>query len=42
MNYILSTVEFHKPIETYNESLADDNIYEGKVKWRKSSFPPYN
>jgi predicted AlkP superfamily pyrophosphatase or phosphodiesterase len=28
-----------KPIETYNESLPDDNIYEGKLNGAKPVFP---
>jgi len=30
-----------KPIETYNESLPDDNPYEGKL-YKKTPFFPYN
>jgi predicted AlkP superfamily pyrophosphatase or phosphodiesterase len=41
MDYINKGWNLLKPIETYNESLADDNKYEGKVNGEKAVFP-YN
>jgi predicted AlkP superfamily pyrophosphatase or phosphodiesterase len=41
MKYINQGWNLLKPIETYNESLSDDNIYEGKVNGMKPVFP-YN
>ncbi len=38
--YLSKPWELLKPIETYNESLADDNAYEGKIgKAEKPVFP---
>ena len=40
MKYINKGWGLLKPVETYNESLADDNIYEGKLfKAEKPIFP---
>ena len=39
--YINKGWDLLKPIATYNESLADDNIYEGKLNGAKPVFP-YN
>jgi predicted AlkP superfamily pyrophosphatase or phosphodiesterase len=41
MDYINKGWNLLKPIETYNESLKDDNVYEGKVNGEKAVFP-YN
>ncbi len=37
--YISQGWNLLKPIETYNESLADDNIYEAKLNGAKPVFP---
>ncbi|WP_333600860.1 alkaline phosphatase PafA [Flavobacterium sp.] len=37
--YINKGWDLLKPIETYNESLADDNPYEGKLNGAKPVFP---
>jgi predicted AlkP superfamily pyrophosphatase or phosphodiesterase len=39
LNYISKGWDLLKPIETYNESLADDNPYEGKINGAKPVFP---
>ena len=39
--YINKGWNLYKPIATYNESLSDDNIYEGKLYGTKPVFP-YN
>jgi predicted AlkP superfamily pyrophosphatase or phosphodiesterase len=39
MTYIDKGWDLLKPIETYNESLVDDNIYEGKLNGAKPVFP---
>jgi len=39
LNYINKGWDLLKPIETYNESLADDNQYEGKLNGAKPVFP---
>ncbi len=39
MSYINKGWDLLKPTETYNESLADDNSYEGKVNGAKPVFP---
>ena len=39
MSYINKGWDLLKPIESYNESLADDNSYEGKVNGAKPVFP---
>ena len=39
--YINKGWDLYKPIETYNESLVDDNVYEGKLNGAKAIFP-YN
>ena len=39
--YINKGWDLYKPIATYNESLSDDNIYEGKLYGTKPVFP-YN
>jgi predicted AlkP superfamily pyrophosphatase or phosphodiesterase len=39
MPYINQGWNLLKPIETYNESLTDDNIYEGKLNGAKPVFP---
>jgi predicted AlkP superfamily pyrophosphatase or phosphodiesterase len=39
--YMNSGWSLLKPIETYNESLVDDNIYEGKL-YKKAPVFPYN
>ncbi len=41
LSYINKGWNLLKPIATYNESLADDNSYEGKVNGEKPVFP-YN
>ena len=41
MPYINKGWDLLKPIASYNESLADDNIYEGKLNGEKPVFP-YN
>ncbi len=41
MTYINGVWDILKPIETYNESLADENPYEGKLNGVKPVFP-YN
>jgi predicted AlkP superfamily pyrophosphatase or phosphodiesterase len=39
LNYINQGWNLLKPITTYNESLADDNAYEGKLNGAKPVFP---
>jgi hypothetical protein len=39
MSYITSGWSLLKPLSTYNESLADDNQYEGKLNGEKPIFP---
>jgi len=39
MKYINQGWRLSKPMETYNESLADDNTYEGKLNGAKPVFP---
>jgi len=39
MNYINQGWDLLKPVDTYNESLADDNSYEGKLNGAKPVFP---
>ena len=41
LNYINKGWELYKPLSTYNESLKDDNPYEGKLNGAKPIFP-YN
>lgn len=41
MNYINKGWDLYKPAATYNESLADDNPYEGKLNGAKPILP-YN
>ncbi|WP_395052754.1 alkaline phosphatase PafA [Flavobacterium sp.] len=41
LQYINKGWDLYKPIETYNESLVDDNVYEGKLNGAKAVFP-YN
>ncbi len=38
----LKSWDLYKPIETYNESLADDNPYEGKLYGVEKPIFPYN
>ena len=41
LRYINKGWDLFKPIEIYNESLVDDNLYEGKLYGAKAVFP-YN
>jgi predicted AlkP superfamily pyrophosphatase or phosphodiesterase len=41
MTYIEKGWDLFKPKETYNESLSDNNPYEGKL-FKKTPFFPYN
>lgn len=41
LKYIEKGWDLYKPKETYNESLTDDNPYEGKL-YKKTPFFPYN
>jgi hypothetical protein len=42
MSYIEGGWNLLKPVETYNESLPDDNLYEGKLNSSLSPTFPYN
>lgn len=42
MNYINKGWDLLKPASTYNESLSDDNPYEGKLDKTKSPIFPYD
>lgn len=42
MPYINKGWDLYKPKETYNESMADDNPYEGKLYGSKAPVFPYN
>ncbi|MFV8343814.1 alkaline phosphatase PafA [Flavobacterium sp. XS2P39] len=42
MNYINKGWDLLKPVATYNESLSDDNPYEGKLDKRKAPIFPYD
>ncbi|RTY74534.1 alkaline phosphatase family protein [Flavobacterium sp. LS1P28] len=42
MNYINRGWDLFKPVATYNESLADDNPYEGKLDKTKRPVFPYD
>ena len=42
MNYINKGWDLLKPVSTYNESLSDDNPYEGKLDKTKSPIFPYD
>jgi predicted AlkP superfamily pyrophosphatase or phosphodiesterase len=42
MPYINKGWDLYKPVATYNESLADDNVYESKLYNKEAPVFPYN